>query len=260
MSLKVYSLHPHTVPLSLQKDKPLLKIAQPPKENSISQDRSRTNILKGLEQPVLVFLCRIMPLWVTSDILTAVGFIGSGLVALGFVLAKTNHYYLIFAIGGFAVQWFGDSLDGRLAYYRNTPRKWYGFSLDICMDWLSIMLIGIGFYYFLPASTKLLAFLTVSMYGWAILLALLKYKITGDYVVDTGLFGPTEFRVSLCLVMLAEVLLPGTLTICVAVVNLLLFFINSINLHKLLQLGNLRDQQENGKLHHYSKRPGQGLE
>jgi phosphatidylserine synthase len=40
---------------------------------------------------------------------------------------------------GFAINWFGDSLDGRIAYYRNTPRKWYGFALDCIMDWLSLV-------------------------------------------------------------------------------------------------------------------------
>ena len=43
------------------------------------------------------------------------------------------------------INWFGDSLDGRLAYYRNKPRKWYGFSLDITVDWFTTLLIGAGY-------------------------------------------------------------------------------------------------------------------
>jgi hypothetical protein len=36
-------------------------------------------------------------------------------------------------------------MDGRLAYYRNRPKKLYGFTLDITIDWIGIILIGVGF-------------------------------------------------------------------------------------------------------------------
>jgi hypothetical protein len=215
------------------------------KVNAIAGDRKRTNILRNLEQPALAFLCAVMPGWVTSDMLTFMGFLGSGIVAAGFVLAKADTNYLLLAVAGFAVQWFGDSLDGRLAYYRNSPRKWYGFSLDICIDWLSTILIGLGFYYFLPGSYKLLAFGFVMLYGWAMLLALLKYRVTDVYAVDTGRFGPTEFRIALCLVLLAELMLPGALIVAGVVVILLLSITCATNFYWLLQSGNIRDKKEN---------------
>lgn len=180
--------------------------------------------------------------------LTLAGFLGSAIVAVGFALAKADRHYLLLSVGGFAVQWFGDSLDGRLAYFRNSPRKWYGFSLDICVDWISTLLIGLGFYYFLPDSYKLLAFAFVTIYGWAMLLALLKYRVTDTYAVDTGLFGPTEFRVSLCLVLVAEVIVPGALTVAALIVVALLTVVCAVNFYSLLQLGNERDKKENAKL------------
>ncbi len=225
-----------------------LKFSSDKDVKSIAGDRKRTNLLRGLEQPALVFLCSIMPNWVTSDILTLIGFLGSAIVALSFALAKANHYYLILSIAGFSVQWFGDSLDGRLAYYRNSPRKWYGFSLDICIDWLSTILIGLGFYYFLPDTYKLLAFGFVTIYGWAMLLALLKYRVTDTYAVDTGLFGPTEFRVTLCLVLVIELLIPNALTVAAIIVIVLLAITCIANFYSLLQSGNARDKRENGKL------------
>ena len=79
-----------------------------------------------------------MPQWVTPNILTAIGFAGSIMVALGLWYAQSNPLFLFFSVFGFAVQWFGDSLDGRLAYWRNIPRKWYGWALDISVDWISI--------------------------------------------------------------------------------------------------------------------------
>jgi hypothetical protein len=215
----------------------------------IFKGRERTNILKSLEQRTLALLCTLMPAWVSPDMLTAVGFAGSVIICAGFIAAAYNPMFLIVSIIGFAIQWFGDSLDGRIAYYRSSPRKWYGFSLDLIMDWLSTILIGVGFYFYLPADYKILAFTFVAAYGWAMLLALIKYKVTGNYTIDSGLIGPTEFRIILCLLLTAEIIFPGSLIIAGITVNVLLFFFNCVNFHKLLKAGNERDKaQQNTKL------------
>lgn len=79
--------------------------------------------------------------------LTLIGTLGSGLVFLAFVLgAYVANWYLLLGIIGLAINWLGDSLYGRLAYYRNIPRCWYGFPLDIIADWIGIVLIGFGYY------------------------------------------------------------------------------------------------------------------
>jgi hypothetical protein len=48
-----------------------------------------------------------------------------------------------------AIQWFGDSLDGRIAYYRNTPRKWYGWLLDMNLDWISTAMMTAAYVIYL---------------------------------------------------------------------------------------------------------------
>lgn len=217
-------------------------IQQP--KRSIQSERKRTNVLRDLEQPVLQFLCERMPAWVTSDILTLIGLAGSVIAATGFILAVKNPLFLWVSILGFAIQWFGDSLDGRVAYYRNMPRKWYGFSLDICCDWISTVLIGIGFYFYLPDSAKILAFTFVTVYGWAMLIAILKYKVSDVYAIDNGLLGPTEVRIILCLLLVTEMLFTGSLYVCVSIANVALFVVCLMDFYKLVQLGNERDRKE----------------
>ena len=103
--------------------------------NIIAKDRKRTNILKSSEQKLIAYLVQKVPLWINSDGLTAIGFFGNVMVASSIVLgAFFSRYWLLLSIVGFAINWFGDSLDGRIAYYRNNPRKWYGFSLDVTVD------------------------------------------------------------------------------------------------------------------------------
>src|SRR5690554_6601464 len=116
---------------------------------SISQGRERTNFLRRYEQKALAYLVQVIPSWISSDMLTAIGLGGSVLVFLAFVLSVTvGKAWLLLGLAGFFISWFGDSLDGRIAYYRNRPRKWYGFSLDITVDWLGIILMGLGFVFY----------------------------------------------------------------------------------------------------------------
>ncbi|MGB4960793.1 MAG: hypothetical protein WBO36_15025, partial [Saprospiraceae bacterium] len=176
----------------------------------MSKTRVRTNILKKLESSIIQYFCKVMPEWMTSDMLTGIGLGGSILIGVGLYLANSEPIWLALCVAGFAIQWFGDSLDGRLAYYRNIPRKWYGWALDISVDWISIGLIGGGFYYYFD-QYKFVSFLFVFAYGWSMINSLLKYRITDRYSIDTFLMGPTEVRILICIFLVLEYLFPGTL-------------------------------------------------
>lgn len=80
-----------------------------------TQDRERSNMLRHAEHRLVQFLCRRLPLWVTSDMLTAFGFFGSLVICCGLWLGESNRVFLLFSILGLVIHWFGDSLDGRLA-------------------------------------------------------------------------------------------------------------------------------------------------
>lgn len=213
----------------------------------IAGGRKRTNLLRDLEQPTIAFLCKYMPPFITPNMLTFLGFLASLIIFYGFWLGKSNPYYLGVSIFGFAVQWFGDSLDGRIAYYRNQPRKWYGFSLDLCMDWISTVFMGMGFYFFLDDAYKILAFFFIAAYAWTMLLTLLKYKVAGVYAIDSGLLGPTELRIAICLVLLAGMFYPAIILAFAIIIVCVVMIINMVEFNNVLSLGNERDRKENGK-------------
>ncbi|MEO9211022.1 MAG: CDP-alcohol phosphatidyltransferase family protein [Ginsengibacter sp.] len=211
----------------------------------IFKDRKRTNLLRRPEQWLISFFVKRTPLAITSNILTGIGFGGSLLVLLGFILAEYgSRYYLLLCILGLFINWFGDSLDGRIAYYRNIPRKWYGFSLDIIMDWIGTVLIGLGYLFYAKNDYELAAFILVVLYGWAMIISQLRYKITDEYTIDAGLFGPTEIRILLSIIILGEIIFPDTMQYFVATICVALFFINIMDTRKLLRLGNARDKKE----------------
>lgn len=221
------------------------KIKEKEKLKNLFTDRKRTNILGGIEQKTLGFLVARMPKFVTPNLLTVVGIMGSVLVFLGFILAKNyESFYLLLCVLGLAINWFGDSLDGRIAYYRNIPRKWYGFSLDIIMDWIGTIFIGLGYYFYAPEEFRIIAFLFVVLYGWAMIISQLRYKITGVYSIDAGLVGPTEIRMILSLIILAEFFFFDTLQYYAGAICIVLLIINIIDTRKLLAFGDIRDEEE----------------
>lgn len=211
----------------------------------ISSDRERTNILKKPEQKAIAFLVENIPSWLTSNMLTTIGFFGSVITFSGFVLATyINTNFLLMGVLGYAVSWFGDSLDGRVAYYRHKPRKWYGFALDITVDWLGIILMGTGFMIYVEGSWELIGLGFVVMYGWEMITTLVRYKITGKYSIDSGLIGPTEVRVIISLILVIEVFVKGSIIYFSGAATLILFIINIIDMKKLLGLANELDESE----------------
>ena len=215
------------------------------KSKDIFKDRKRTNLLKRAEQCAISYLVTKVPKSITPNILTVLGFFGGVLVLGGFLAAHyVDRSYLLLGVLGLLVNWFGDSLDGRIAYYRNIPRKWYGFSLDIITDWINTVIMGVGFIVYLGQGYELLSYFFVALYGWAMIIALLRYKITDKYTIDAGIVGPTEIRVIISCIFILEVLLPGTVNIFSAVVVVILFVVNIVDTQKLLRLGDARDIAE----------------
>ncbi|MDR1338816.1 MAG: CDP-alcohol phosphatidyltransferase [Prevotellaceae bacterium] len=213
--------------------------------SKITRDRERTNLLKKYEQNTLAFLVQHIPSWINSDALTAIGLTGSFATAASFVLAFYFHrIFLLFGILGFAINWFGDSLDGRLAYYRNKPRKWYGFTLDFTVDWLTNILIGLGYIIYVGGKWELLGFGFVVLYGWAMMTALLRYKIINKYTIDSGLLSPTEVRIIISLFLMLEVIWQGSIVYCGILACAVLFVINIIDSLKLLKVADNRDKEE----------------
>jgi phosphatidylglycerophosphate synthase len=214
-------------------------------ESLIAQGRVRTNILHNVEQKSIAYLVQKIPAWMSSDMLTAIGFVGSVIVFLSFVLgAYISRYFLLLGILGFMVSWFGDSLDGRIAYYRNKPRKWYGFSLDITVDWLGIILMGAGFIVYAPSYWKIIGFLFVVLYGWEMITALLRYKITEQYSIDSGSFGPTEVRILISLMLILEVIVKDSILYTSALACLVLLIMNFLETRKILKSADERDKKE----------------
>jgi hypothetical protein len=222
-----------------------VNVQEPTPLSKITKDRNRTNILRKYEQQSLAFLVQRVPPWMTSNMLTGIGFAGSFVTAGSFVLAAYfQRTWLLLGIFGFVLNWFGDSLDGRLAYFRNRPRKWYGFSLDFIVDWLTNILIGCGYIVYVSGRWELVGFGFVVFYGWAMMMALLRYKIVDQYTIDSGVLGPTEMRILLSIIFAVEVVVKDSIVYSGMVACLVLLILNIKDFRSLLKMADRRDKDE----------------
>lgn len=165
------------------------------KEQSV---RIQTSFLNAAEKKALVWLAERQPKWMTSDILTFIGFLGAVIIAVGYALSA-NPVFLWLASFGWIINWYGDSLDGTLARVRKQQRPVYGFFIDHTVDCIneSIMIIGIGmspFMQFDVAIMCLVAYLLISVYVY------ISAHLKGEFKLTYGKMGPTELRVIMIIV------------------------------------------------------------
>src|SRR5690606_2434876 len=167
---------------------------------------------------------------------TAIGFMGSLTAMCAMPLgAYLDRPLLLLAIVGFAIKWYGDYLDGRDAHHRNQPSNCFGLPLAITMDWMSTATSGLGYLVYPRGYAEFSAYFLVVLYCWARIIAQLRYKVTDRYRIDSGLFGPTEVRIIISLILLGEVIFPGLMRYLVWILCAVLGIINLLDTRKLLK-------------------------
>lgn len=156
-------------------------------------ERVNDILLGPLERPALKWFAMNMPSWVYPDLLTLVGIVGTFMIFGGYWLSNVNSAFLWLASAGFFVNWFGDSMDGTLARYREIQRPKYGFFIDHVVDAFSQFLIFIGlglspYVKYEIASIALIGYLMVSV------LVYIQTSVKGVFKISYGKLGPTEIR------------------------------------------------------------------
>lgn len=170
--------------------------------------RIQNSILNTLEKRALVYMAGKMPAWVTSDMMTLVGCVGSVMICIGFILTAYSINWLWLSIAGLVVNWFGDSLDGTIARVRNTQRPVYGYYLDHTMDVVNeiLMFVGLGLSPLVHLNLALAAFIC---YLALTLNVSMNSHLRGEFKLTYAKFGPTEFRLVVIIVCLLFIFVPA---------------------------------------------------
>jgi phosphatidylglycerophosphate synthase len=158
--------------------------------------RIQQNILARSERRLLNWLCARLPMWVTPDRLTALGFFGAVMVAAGYMLSWVDGEWLGLSLAGYVVNWFGDSLDGSIARWRRIERPNYGYFVDHSVDGIATFMmvgaIGLSPYVrFDVALIGVISYLLLSIHTF------LAAKVVGEFRLSYLAGGPTELRLML---------------------------------------------------------------
>jgi archaetidylinositol phosphate synthase len=168
-------------------------VPREPARDFESPDRIQTNILAERERRLLIRLCQRMPDWITPDHLTAIGSVGAAIASLGYIASNLQPEFLFGSSLGVLMNWFGDSLDGSLARYRNIERPRYGFFVDHSTDAINNLIFALGLGLSPYVSMDAVLFLLCSYYLLNIhvlLLSQVNRQLTLNYIH----VGPTELR------------------------------------------------------------------
>ena len=158
--------------------------------------RIQQSFLAALEKKTLYWLAPRTPRWINSDHLTTLGLLAMAGAGAGYWWARINPLGLAVVVLCLALNWFGDSLDGTLARFRNCPRPRYGFYVDHIVDAFgALFLLGgmalSGYMSLLVAAGLLVAYLMLSIEVY-----LASYTL-GDFKISYFKMGPTELRILL---------------------------------------------------------------
>ncbi len=158
--------------------------------------RIQGNLLARGERRLLNWICSRLPAWVKPDQLTTLGLVGAAMVLAGYVASHGDAQWLWLAVAGYLLHWFGDSLDGSLARFRQIERPRFGYFIDHSADGLGNLMIvgGLGLSPFVRLDVALLA-----LCGYYLLSihAFLAVRVLGELRLSYVSAGPTELRLAL---------------------------------------------------------------
>jgi len=186
--------------------------------------RKHTSLTYPIEKKILDQLASKIYKYFTADSLSFLGLVGAILIGISYYLGGENLSYLLIALLGIFINWFGDSLDGRVAYLRNEGRPKRGHYLDHFIDDLSFMAIGLGIHFskltIQPIWLYVLIFVMLTSVH-----VYLKTSVTKLFDLDMGLFGGTERRIIFIF-----------LTLIVLVLNNPLYYQKTVQYYTFLDL------------------------
>jgi len=159
-------------------------------------EREQRSVLAPLERAALQGLSRRMPGWVNSDHLSVLGLVAMFMAGVCYAASKHNPLMLHLVNLCILLNWFGDSLDGTLARYRDRQRPRYGFYVDHIIDTFGTMFLIYGLAMSGYMSERVAAALLTVFFMLAINSYLAAYAL-GVFKISQWKMGPTEMRLLL---------------------------------------------------------------
>ncbi len=176
---------------------------QSPSGEIFNERRVNDSFVASPEKRLLTAIAARLPQWVSPDRLTVLGVLGGAITGISCFATHLNTNFLYIAVIGVLINWFGDSLDGSLARFRNIERKTYGPYVDRCSDVAShfIMLFGLGLSPLMHLNIALMALLGSLL---VMFYESVKLPFSNAWQVSPFGWGPTEMRILMIICFLID--------------------------------------------------------
>jgi phosphatidylglycerophosphate synthase len=160
--------------------------------------RTCTSITAATEKRLLVWIAERLPLWITSDALSALGLVAMAAAGASFAALRSTPWAAAAVVVSLGANWFGDSLDGTIARVRRQERPRFGYYVDHVIDLAgaAMLMAGLalsGLMHPTIAAAVLAAYLLVSAESY------LTTHAAGVFRMSFLGVGPTELRVVLAI-------------------------------------------------------------
>lgn len=223
-----------------------------PAKSFTDAKRVQESVLAPMEKRVLLWLAARMPSWINADHLTGLGLLSMVLAGVFYYFSRDDLAWLHLVNTALALNWFGDSLDGTLARFRDMQRPRYGFYVDHMVDAFSTVFLVGG----LAISGQLSLHIAYGILLVYLVISINVYLATytlDEFSISFGMVSPTEGRILLgmwnyLLLYFPEITLAGTafpMTDIAGILVLVLLgyiLVSSVvkNTHKLYRMEPLR--------------------
>ena len=160
--------------------------------------RILSSVLSPAEKRTLQFLAARMPTRINPDHLTVLGAIAMVGAGVSYWAASVTPLGLFAAVLCLAINWFGDSLDGTLARFRNHQRPRYGYYVDHVLDSFGalFLLAGLSLSGYM---SPMVAFGLLIVYLMMSVEIYLAAPVIGEFKITYLQLGPTELRILLAI-------------------------------------------------------------
>ena len=168
------------------------------KGESKTHVREYGGLLERPEKAALLWLARRTPAWINSDHLTLIGLAAMLAAGAAYWTAARHRSALIIDVVSLAVNWFGDSLDGTLARFRDCQRPRYGYYVDHVIDLfgVSALMAGLAFSGYM---NRLIAVSLLAAFALVEAEVFLATYVQRIFRLSCFRIGPTELRIVLAI-------------------------------------------------------------
>lgn len=201
--------------------------------------------LKALEEKLKAIFVPKIPRFIETYHLTYMTIVWSALVIWALNNAREQRLWLFVVSGIIVCELFTDILDGAVGRYRNTGLKKWGFFMDHFLDFVFASAAIYGYTVLFLELNTLYVFWSYALAMGALMLTLLVFGATGDFVHRVGKFSVTEFR--LAVVVLNVLLIFVSRDLVVSVFPHLLLLATITEILVTIKMANSFWDQEFGK-------------